>query len=378
MKGHSNDKKNTNFTRLELLNIEMDTAAKDYWQCLQDSGHSMSPPIIQSHNEGWSLWHGDSKIASPDYKTLYHIIQDPTTMTYWARHDRFPEDMMDEIDWEASGHGLTSLPTSRRRWVTKHASENCGVGATMVKWKMQDDAKCPRCGQDQEDTTHVLKCSAAGADEVWQSNMQKLETTMIDLHTRPDLLEALMARLNQWRRGLPFINDPLWTDELVDTVTNQDRLGWKNLLECLPVKQWKQLQQRYFNKYHPQRSIKRWMNKLLQQIHNVAWSQWDHRNKVLHKTELPRVFRTIGLLNDEITKEYAKGPADLPPTDRYLFTVPLLLRLARSTTHKQSWIRNIQSARQRQQRRKQEAQEAITISHERSYIIHWSKTGRVR
>ena len=379
VQGHSNDKKKTNFTRLELLNIEMDTKAKALcWSRLQQEGHSMDPPIIRSHNEGWSLWHNDSKLASPNYKTLYSIIQDKSTIIYWERHNRYPKEIKDEIDWEASADGLTSLPRARRRWVTKHASENCGVGSTLVKWKKQSDAKCPCCNQDHEDTTHVLQCSAAGAAELWETNMGKMQQKLLSMDTRPHLLEAIMSRLNQWRRNQPFTNESYWGGDIVAALADQDKLGWKNLMECLPVKKWKLIQNRYFHKIKSKKSIKKWMSQLLKEIHNLAWSQWDHRNTVLHKTEQPRVIKSIQILNNEIRKEYYKGPADLPPVDRSQFRLPLLILLNRNTTYKQTWLRNVTSSRQRQLRRKEAAQETRTLSRDRSYILHWSRTGRVR
>ena len=248
----------------------------------------------------------------------------------------------------------------------------------MVKWNYQDDAKCPRCNEEHEDCAHILKCVGEDASSIWQENLTKLEVKMRELHTHPGLLSGLLSRLNQWRSDQPLLDNDTWDDEVIQTLHEQDQLGWKNMLECLPVKRWKVVQQRYFKQQKLDRSVKRWMTQLMQQLHNLAWHQWDHRNTVLHKTKLPRLNATLELLNDQVTEEYFKGPEELPNHDQQLFVLPLALLIAKPTQYKQSWLRNIHNARQRQQRRLNLAQEAITLSEERSYVLHWMKTGRLR
>ena len=55
--GHQDDKKNFPLTRLENLNVEMDSTAKAFWNHLYlHEQHSMIPPHHQVHGEGWSIW----------------------------------------------------------------------------------------------------------------------------------------------------------------------------------------------------------------------------------------------------------------------------------------------------------------------------------
>jgi len=79
---------------------------------------------------------------------------DPVTQMWWVHHKRFPLQAKETIDWKACLEGMPALKPIRRRWITKHASANCGVGTTLVKWKHQDDDKCPRCNVS-EDKAHV-------------------------------------------------------------------------------------------------------------------------------------------------------------------------------------------------------------------------------
>ena len=144
------------------------------------------------------------------------------------------------------------------------------------------------------------------------------------LHTHPGLLSGLLSQLNQWRSDQLFLDNDTWDDEVIQTLHEQDHLGWKNMLECLPVKRWKVVQQRYFKQQKLDRSVKRWMTQLMQQLHNLAWHQWDHRNTVLHKTKLPCLNATLELLNDQVTEEYFKALRNFLTMTNNSLSYPLL------------------------------------------------------
>ena len=90
------------------------------------------------------------------------------------------------IDWDATEALMMSLKAHQHWWCTKHGSENCGVGKTLLAWKKQLDNKCPRCSAP-EDTTHVLRCTAHNSTAVWLENMLALHQTLVDLETPIDL-----------------------------------------------------------------------------------------------------------------------------------------------------------------------------------------------
>ena len=179
----------------------MDALTKQHWVFLFKRLPSLASPHLPIHNEGWTLWDRPTKITSPSRPTLCGLIMDPVTQMWWVRHKRFPLVAKETVDWKACSEGMPALKPSRQRWITKHASANCGVGTTLVKWKCQDDDKCPRCSAS-EDTAHVLQCQAKGANEVWSESMMKLTTCLVESRTHPDLQRALLENLSRWRRGL--------------------------------------------------------------------------------------------------------------------------------------------------------------------------------
>lgn len=219
---------------------------------------------------------------------------------------------------------MTSLPHNSRRWVTKHASDECGMGTTLVKWKFQDDDKCPRCGES-EMGLHVSQCRMSGADATWQHNWSALITKLDNLETHPLLQETLLHCIQSWRLAQPTVHDP--PAEVAAAVVEQEAIGWKNLLEGLPSKQWAQLQQQHCNGVQSRRTGSKWMQQVLLSLHTLARGQWLHRNDVKHEVLLPRQHRMIQLLDDAIRHEFLRGPLDLPPGGHLRFNANLLILL---------------------------------------------------
>ena len=119
---------------------------------LKDTGPTFVPymtnpipsPIHHTvHREAWSLWNGTQKFSRPNRRNIYAAIKDPVTTMFWIRHHRIPPASAPLIDWDSSAAGMKSMNKTSCTWVTKHASEECGVGITLVKWKKQTDDKCP-------------------------------------------------------------------------------------------------------------------------------------------------------------------------------------------------------------------------------------------
>ena len=157
----------------------MDDLAKGIWQHLAwdpDEDRLPSPPQHSILGKGWQLWHGDIKLNNPTTDNLYKIIHNPITHDWYRRHNQVSETASTLIDWTVTSKVMKALPLHLRTWVTKTASENCGVGTTLVEWKLQDDARCPRCNHPLETTAHASQCTGQGANEVWEESMEKLDT----------------------------------------------------------------------------------------------------------------------------------------------------------------------------------------------------------
>ena len=377
--GHQESRKSfASLSRIEKLNVAMDLTAKSFWNALCVHNHRLQmirPKSHPIHSEGWQLWQGNTKITRPSIKTLYSIIQDPVTQQWWVRNNHVKETASNLADWEATADLLQHLPLPRRRWVTKTASHNCGVGTTLQSWNFQDHSTCPRCSAT-EDTTHVYQCTGHNATEIWNKSIDRLQTYLTTHHTDPELATCLITCLQQWRRK-EKIHLTSYPEELKQLIRDQRELNWQNLLEGLPVKRWRLLQHNYYKRSNIRKSSTRWLRGMLQHVHHLAWNQWDHRNKIKHNIVRPETKRALNLLHSEITREYLQGHDTLLPSDRHHLRHNLANILSKTIEFKKAWLVNITTARQRMIRIQQHDEERNTKSRETSTLIRWFKTGRL-
>ena len=364
--------------RLAQLNIEMDLLAKRYWHHLQCSNLDTAAPTPVCHHihgEQWQIWAGTTKLTHPSTTDLYNTICDPITQQWWVRNEHTSEQADSLIDWPATKMIMQQLPTNHRRWVTKHASENCGVGTTLVEWKQQQDPSCPRCDQP-ETTEHVMCCTGYEANDVWDKSIDKLQNYLTDTNTRPEISDAILHCLNQWRTSSPIILNRFPTDIQI-AVKHQQAIGWLDLLESLPSRQWRTLQHQYYRQQNLRKSSNRWCKGLLSHLHYMAYAQWKHRNHIKHNVRKPRDTVALALIHNEITTQLVRGFNDLPIGDANRFQVCSAALFAKSVPYKLAWIKNLLTARQRAERIARDDAEWKQQSQQQSLILRIARGGKV-
>ena len=354
----------------------MDTMAKAYWHHVfhHDDFYMPLPPQHQIYGEGWQLWQDGTKINNPKTDVLYNTICGPITRSWWARHGHISQPASQSIDWEVSGLTMAAIPQWLQQWVTKTASENCGVGTTLVAWQYQDDAKCPRCGHPLETTSHVSQCQAQGAADVWRDSMDKVEQYLGNSNTDPRIQLALLQALNHWQQMLP----QQWQEhdkDIVQALQAQQTIGWQDWLEGLPAMRWRTLQQYHYNLTDDDRTGKAWLTGLTKLLIQAGQKQWQHRNDYKHTKGQPRYKEMVRKLDEEIAVEYSRGPNTLLPGDRIKLDVNLLSLLQKSVPYKQAWLSNVAQARERCLRIQQQDNDLQTKSYENSLIVKWQRTG---
>jgi hypothetical protein len=159
-------------------------------------------PIHPIHGEGQQLWNGRTKVTKPTNNAIYACIQDPVTQYYWRRKGFVSNTADLLIPCKVLAEAYRSLPQHEKQWVTKTASQNCGVGTTFVEWDMQDDAKCPRCGRghDQETTEHVTQCRTQGADTRFKKSLCQICSYLNKTNTWPVLTDTILHCLRHWHQ----------------------------------------------------------------------------------------------------------------------------------------------------------------------------------
>jgi hypothetical protein len=353
----------------------MDHLAKRYWQQLFYSPHTPlhTPPQHHIHGEGWSIWNGNNKIICPRRNNLYSVIQNPISTMYWVRHKRITQADIPKIDWEACKLNMKSLRQNERRWVTKHSSEECGVGTTLVHWKYQDDARCPRCNQN-EDTEHVIKCTDQEATNIWNEHLTGIEQYLFSTDTDPSIIRCIVTGLHSWRSNSAVTEYDV--SDTKQTYNSQSEIGWHNFLQGLPSKRWKIAQQRYYNSIQSPASSKKWMTNLLNLFIKLGRALWEHRNEVKHRTKRPRHNAEEERTNEEIILEYHKGTRDLPIGEHHFFRCTLATLLQKPFPYRKSWLANLTTARQRQARKRSHDNDLVLLSRKRSKLLQYFQTNR--
>lgn len=259
---------------------------------------------------------------------------------------------------------MKTASVSRQQWVTKHVSGFCGTGKMMHRWKKRESAKCPRCDQD-EDAEHVWICQGSGANEVWDQSISNLREWLKEQKTNPILTEALCTGLSAWRYTRPSDRDRM-SAPIQGLMEDQDRIGWKALLEGTPMRGWREQQQAFLTSKGSRRTGLRWVIALIQKLWDVAWDQWQHRNGILHDKD-SEVLQAV--TNRQIKEQIELGSTTLTQEGKALFRTSIRKIWTFPDAMKKGWLVRIEASRKRFQARK-EAQEA-TYSRERGTMAEW-------
>lgn len=163
---------------------------------------------------------------------------------WWIQHGHLPSGAHRHVDYDATMQSMQSLKPTRRRYVTKAASDNYGIGQTLVEWQFAQSPTCPRCEQI-ETADHVQRCNGHGADKVFEASLLKVQTYLTDEDTRPELQEAIVYSIQQWRKG-EGIQLKSFGKDIQEAIWQQHQIGWRQFLECLPARKWKMIQMRYY------------------------------------------------------------------------------------------------------------------------------------
>jgi hypothetical protein len=291
---------------------------------------------------------------------------------WWRREGHISATAHDNIDHDAIEDTMISLNAAQRKYVTKTASENYGIGTTLVLWKHQQDAKCPRCPHPTETSTHVQQCEGYSANQVFQKNLLQVEEFLQAEATRPDLQDAIIQCLKKWRAKEPIhLND--YQPDVQEVIQHQHSIGWLDMMECLPAKGWRQLQQKYYNEHGIRKSSRKWIKGVLRQLHQLGHKQWKHRCEVKTNITCPQDNEHVELMHDEMEQQFIAGNDELLPGDKSLLDYSILNLMQRSLAYKKGWLTRIWAARQRAKRIAMHDDDIILQSKKAEHITKWMK-----
>ena len=141
---------------------------------------------------------------------------------------------------------------------------------------------------------------------------------MTQNNTQPQIQSHILLLLRRWIANEP--PPPGGTTRLGRALKAQSTLGaWNTILGRIST-QISSSQTRFYARSHSRRTGHRWTVGLIQQLQNISWAMWDHRNGVLHKDPTRHYQRDLmDTTNQEISKEWQTGGQGLLTQDRFLF-----------------------------------------------------------
>jgi hypothetical protein len=317
VKGHQDDDSKAALDRFALLNIRMDSSAKAHWTCGHEDEDFRFHEVIPG--EGWPLWIGFEKITGEIRSAITDQVHCQPIEQFWVKRKRFPIGRASSIhiDWSATGHAMRSSSAGRRQWVTKQVSGWAPVGKWMLRRKEWTHDQCPWCGQEHEDTVHVLNCQDPRAQELWKKAIGDLNTWMKKQRTHPGIRAAITAYLLAWQGDQPH---PTIRNQnshgLARVIEKQTEVGWQTLVEGCPVQGWQEVQQHYFTFIKSHKTGKRWLSALICKLWQVAWDMWEHRNSILHDKEVGQAAEDRAV---RLKEEFEEGCSLLDKDAQLLF-----------------------------------------------------------
>ena len=351
IKGHQDGKKKLeDLTRLELLNVEVDLYAKEFWVEKYDQTTDMQRRYFKYRTPMgmWNISVLGTRVVTKLFTCLRESIEGGKAAEYWVLNKkRFTETSYFEVDWEANKQAMESVGLARRHWVTKFESGFCGTGRMMKIWKQRVIDNCPRCGAANETTTHILRCPAASAYKSWEKSLVSLEDWLVEKKTCPDLRKLLLHILDRWRYRLEVTNLKNWQFEgCAHIFESQQSIGWRQMMGgCLSL-EWAREQDRYYKWIGIRKTGKRWVVALIKKLWEIAWDIWDDRNSTLHNTPLAADLSGAASLDKAIREEYQLGGDGLPGPVRSQFQQDIETVLGASLMQRKSWLVMVRASRE--------------------------------
>ena len=370
IKGHQDDNRSAVLDIWAQYNIQMDSAAKEFWSSTSSIEINARPNRI--YGEPGIVWIHESKISINLKDTIFQHLGSIKAVPKWERHFHWEEGEGRRIHWQILGLAVKRVKLSRQIWITKTTSGFYGSGIMMQRWKFRTNAACPRCGFLSEDTSHIFQCPHPEARAIWQTKLEALHPWLIQNYTSPSVASVICGRLNSWitNSALSPISSTL-SPPFRPVIGIQDAIGWNCFFQGFWALEWEGAQSAYLQSIKSRRSPKRWLTSVITKLWDIAWDMWEHRNGCLHDNEMGE---EIIQLHSDITHQYSLGSTNFSRKSQGLFHSSLESLLLSSKATKQLWLQRVISARLRVQH--QQIAGHATYNRERQTMRTWLQPQR--
>jgi hypothetical protein len=278
----------------------------------------------------------------------YHLRQ------YIQSKQRWTNKVWDCVDFEGFGIFHNRLSSSDQIAHTKFIFDQWHTGKQRFRVaKIKDEMlhKCPCCGEDNETTSHVLRCKNNPEHEeairVFRRRMSPEEYHPV-FHL---LKEGVTAWLTQ-RDFQPVLEDypSKFRDQIGVALCDQRNIGWDNAIKGYLSVEWRSMIavsafDSTTDDVQEGKGLQQ-IRGILQSFHVLTQQLWKSRNKILHDSqdEAQQTIRDSERV--EICALYSQSDS-LPAGDRHYCERPLESILKMTTTSRRRWLRYMKMAKAR-------------------------------
>ena len=332
--GHQDRVRPHRLTRLEVLNIIANEAAKTMAYQVERQRHVQQSNVLPSLQ--WKIRAKERFLKKNIRVEIQNIVHGRELKKFWMSKGKFTENAITRIDWMAMREAVKRKTKSQQRWAAKFISGFCGSYYKLYQMGKQSSPLCPRCGLFIETTAHILHCQRVKSTESRSKALENLSTWFDNNQTRWSIKETIMSTLlsvqpsSTLSSHVPF--NPYDGDTSI-AARRQDEIGLHNFIEGFICTEWRIIMGHYYRLIKSTRTALSWAAGLHLQLQLFAKSQWDHRNSVVHaRNEHGRKLTSERNIAARLEHQLRLGIKFLPTNLHHLvnFTVDSTLKEPRS------------------------------------------------
>ena len=216
-----------------------------------------------------------------------------------------------------------------------------------MDWNMRLHGNCPFCKKPKETTTHILRCHQDEALQHWNKEMEQFAVKLKKIGTSKVLRTVILTELTTWRHNQLPLNTNTLPLQIQQLIHQQRKLGWKNFLEGVLLKDWAHQQHNLKNKRYSYQRSRVWSKKLIKLNWWLLQSMWKFCNEKLHNTQVILDREGHKELKLAVTKEWKIELSRLPIRDfAYLFQVKWKKLRDSSTEYMKLWFAKVRLGRE--------------------------------
>jgi hypothetical protein len=215
----------------------------------------------------------------------------------------------------------------------------------MKQWKFWKHRKCPRCLDNDENGAHILRCQDQRPCLQCMKVLEAFDTQLRTIKRSKDIRRKILAHVRAWMNGTQPARRPILQHPQA-AVRDQTMLGWDQFLKGRIAQSWTPLQSTDFAGRQLRITGKSWAAVLTLAILELSWQMWDHRNDILHNSDVYDHFIDMKAADFSIIQEWHAGPDDLAVLDQLHFRgISLDELLAKPSRYRREWLMHVATAR---------------------------------